>query len=165
MTTSSRYGTSFLFKMINPPQGSEPIEKWTFEFQEKQSFNQMMDHFYKNCGFQNHYKNHGIKNVRLTIKVLDRSPSAMISSAVGKRLSIDTEEQWVLATNKLALGCAEVLVYIFGTDQPDATSPAEKVKKSSRRKRNFTDFYTKRNKLYDESRDGVITIEDRSEKD
>ena len=114
---AERYGTAFLFSSVELTPGTEPLEKWSFQFFEKDTLREQLDYFYSKCGFENHYKNHKIKQVRLTVKVLDRSPGALkASQGSGRRISIDTEEQWTMVKDKLRLGCAEVILYIQDMD-------------------------------------------------
>ena len=155
---SSFYGSAFLFLT---PEAKEPIEKWNFSHYLKTSRENQLDYFYKECGFNNHYMNHGLRYVRINVQIIDRSPTALLLSKNGKRLSIDTEEQWQIAKTKIETGVGELLVYIYGScNGAHATKSNVGPVKMGKKKRDMNVFYEKRNRRYDEDRDGVISIND-----
>jgi hypothetical protein len=68
---------------------------------------------------------------------------------------------------KFDQGLAEMLLYAYGMPADDSSLPSGSGSDSTKRclgkrKRNFTDFYKKRNKVYDETRDGAIVVPDDS---
>ena len=93
----------------------------SFQFSEKENLSDMMDYLYKECGLENHYKNHNIRTVCIHLKILDLSSTAvkLPGQKVGRRVCIDTEDQWKWARTRLAGGIGELLVFIYAMGHMD----------------------------------------------
>ena len=151
---TKRYATAFLFKTINPSPEEKPVDTWSFTYTQKENWEEMMDDFHKRWGIMEHSKSLGIRHSRLVCHYVDRSPAALIGkNKGGRRLRNDNQ----------------ILIYVYGMSDADANSPSPSTSSNEcKRKRNFTDFtdfYKKRNRVYDMTRDGAIIVPDETRKE
>lgn len=148
-----RIGSAFLFREVKADPKADAIDKWSFPYFIKENFKEMINSFYTECGFEAHYKNHNIRNVRINVKILDLSPSAVkIPGQSGpRRIAIDTQEQWEWGRQKIVNGVGEVMVLICGMSSVE-NQKTKSTEVPELKKKRLSCYCSRRDKEYDRAR-------------